>query len=76
MTPTQKQSEQLQTLMQSGQISWSLSFSGTMTKEDEEMSKSALSTSRAKEDDFEKKLEMRERKFIFSSDGSKKKPDD
>ncbi|PSS15958.1 Cingulin-like protein [Actinidia chinensis var. chinensis] len=62
MTQTHRQSEQLQTLMQSGQISGSLSFSGTMTKEDEEMSKSALSTFRAKEEEIEKKkLEVRER---------------
>lgn len=63
MTQTQRQgSEQLQTLMQSGQISGSLSFNGTLSKEDEEISKSALSTFRAKEEEIEKKkLEVRER---------------
>lgn len=60
--PQRQQSEQLQTLMQSGQISGSLSFNGTLTKEDEEMSKSALSTFRAKEEEIEKKkLEVKER---------------
>lgn len=61
--PNQKQgSEQLQTLMQSGQISGSFSFNGTLTKEDEEMSRSALSTFKAKEDEIEKrKMEVRER---------------
>nr|GME16445.1 ankyrin repeat domain-containing protein 30A-like isoform X1 [Ipomoea batatas]GME16482.1 ankyrin repeat domain-containing protein 30A-like isoform X1 [Ipomoea batatas] len=48
--------------MQSGQISGSLSFNGTMTKEDEEMSRSALSTFKAKEEEIEKKkLEVREK---------------
>ncbi|CAK9168091.1 unnamed protein product [Ilex paraguariensis] len=64
MMQTQRQSsdQQLQTLMQSGQISGSLSFNGTMTKEDEEMSKSALSTFRAKEEEIEKKkLEVKEK---------------
>ncbi|KAI3743511.1 hypothetical protein L1987_61221 [Smallanthus sonchifolius] len=69
MTTTQTQvqiqkqsSEQLQTLMQAGQISGSLSFNGLMTKEDEEMSRSALSTFKAKEEEIEKKkLEVRER---------------
>nr|XP_043633599.1 probable DNA double-strand break repair Rad50 ATPase isoform X2 [Erigeron canadensis] len=63
-TTTQKPapSEQLQTLMQSGQMSQSLSFSGLMSKEDEEMSKSALSTFKAKEEEIEKKkLEVKER---------------
>ncbi|KAL6574955.1 hypothetical protein OROMI_012240 [Orobanche minor] len=47
---------------QSGQISGSLSFSGTLTKEDEEMSKSALSTFRAKEEEIEKKkMEVKEK---------------
>ncbi|KAK4345780.1 hypothetical protein RND71_035956 [Anisodus tanguticus] len=55
-------SEQLQTLMQSGQISESMSFNGTLTKEDEEMSRSALSTFKAKEEEIEKrKMEVRER---------------
>ncbi|CAI9097802.1 OLC1v1034299C3 [Oldenlandia corymbosa var. corymbosa] len=60
---TQRQgSEQLATLMQSGQISGSLSFNGTLSKEDEEMSMSALSTFRAKEEEIEKKkLEVKER---------------
>ena len=63
MTQTQRQgSEQLQTLMQSGQISGSLSFNGTLSREDEEMSKSALSTFRAKEEEIEKKkLEVKEK---------------
>ncbi|KAH0779578.1 hypothetical protein KY290_006005 [Solanum tuberosum] len=61
--PNQKQgSEQLQTLMQSGQISGSFSFNGTLSKEDEEMSRSALSTFKAKEEEIEKrKMEVRER---------------
>ncbi|XP_076883043.1 uncharacterized protein LOC143531681 [Bidens hawaiensis] len=54
--------EQLQTLMQAGQLSGSLSFSGLMSKEDEEMSQSALSTFKAKEEEIEKKkLEVKER---------------
>jgi len=61
-TTTRPSSEQLQTLMQAGQISGSLSFNGLMTKEDEEMSRSALSTFKAKEEEIEKKkLEVRER---------------
>ncbi|XP_076946636.1 uncharacterized protein LOC143618230 isoform X1 [Bidens hawaiensis] len=49
--------EQLQTLMQ-----LSGSFSGLMSKEDEEMSQSALSTFKAKEEEIEsKKLEVKER---------------
>lgn len=60
--PQRQQSEQLQTLMQSGQISGSLSFNGTLSKEDEEMSRSALSTFKAKEEEIEKKkLEVKER---------------
>ncbi|KAL0278046.1 UNVERIFIED_CONTAM: hypothetical protein Sradi_7301100 [Sesamum radiatum] len=48
--------------MQSGQISGSLSFNGTLSKEDEEMSKSALSTFRAKEEEIEKKkMEVKEK---------------
>ncbi|GFQ03650.1 hypothetical protein PHJA_002508800 [Phtheirospermum japonicum] len=48
--------------MQTGQISRSLSFNGTLTKEDGEMSKSALSTFRAKEEDIEKKkMEVKEK---------------
>ncbi|KAK6139907.1 hypothetical protein DH2020_026352 [Rehmannia glutinosa] len=47
---------------QSGQISGSLSFNGTLSKEDEEMSKSALSTFRAKEEEIEKKkMEVKEK---------------
>ncbi|CAL5334578.1 unnamed protein product [Camellia sinensis] len=64
MTQTQRQGseQQQQALMQSGQISGSLSFNGTLTKEDEEMSKSALSTFRAKEEEIEKKkLEVKEK---------------
>ncbi|XP_048226082.1 ankyrin repeat domain-containing protein 30A isoform X1 [Ricinus communis] len=44
------------------QTSGSLSFSSQMSKEDEEMSRSALSTFRAKEEEIErKKLEVREK---------------
>lgn len=44
------------------QNSGSLSFSSQMSKEDEEMSRSALSTFRAKEEEIEKKkLEVREK---------------
>ena len=44
------------------QNSGSLSFSSQMSKEDEEMSRSALLTFRAKEEEIErKKLEVRER---------------
>lgn len=54
----QRQASELST----GQISGSLSFNGAMTKEDEEMAKSALNTFRAKEEEIErKKLEVRER---------------
>ncbi|KAL2554282.1 hypothetical protein Fot_07911 [Forsythia ovata] len=54
--------ETQQTLMQSGQMSGSLSFNGIMTKEEEEMSKSALLTFRAKEEEIEKKkMEVKER---------------
>ncbi|KAL2481230.1 Family of unknown function (DUF662) [Abeliophyllum distichum] len=62
MTQTQRTLESQLSLTQSGQISGSLSFNGTLTKEDEEMTKSALSTFRAKEEEIEKKkLEVRER---------------
>ncbi|XP_047334543.1 probable DNA double-strand break repair Rad50 ATPase [Impatiens glandulifera] len=63
MHPQKQGSELPQALTQSGQISsTTLSFNGLMTKEDEEMSKSALSTFRAKEEEIEKKkLEVRER---------------
>ncbi|XP_052171961.1 uncharacterized protein LOC127787926 [Diospyros lotus] len=64
MTQTQRQASEVQqqALMQSGQISGSLSFNGSLTKEEEEMSKSALSTFRAKEEEIEKKkLEVKER---------------
>lgn len=73
MQTTQKQggSEQLQTLMQQTQISsgppqqqmsGSLSFNGALSKEDEEMSKSALSNFRAKEEEIEKKkMEVKEK---------------
>ncbi|XP_047312214.1 uncharacterized protein LOC124915523 [Impatiens glandulifera] len=45
-----------------GQISGTVSFNGILTAEDEEISKSALSTFRAKEDEIEKKkLEVKER---------------
>jgi len=62
MMQTAQQQQQQQTLMQSGQISGSLSFNGSLSKEDEEMSKSALSTFRAKEEEIEKKkLEVKEK---------------
>ncbi|KAL3642667.1 hypothetical protein CASFOL_013482 [Castilleja foliolosa] len=53
MMQTQRTLENQQSLMQTGQISGGLSF--TMTKEDEEMSRSALSNFRAKEEEIEKK---------------------
>ncbi|KAK4348402.1 hypothetical protein RND71_031157 [Anisodus tanguticus] len=58
------QNQQLQTLMQGGQqMSGSLGFNGNnISKEDEEMSKSALSSFRAKEEEIEKKkLEVKEK---------------
>ncbi|EYU35141.1 hypothetical protein ABFS82_10G049500 [Erythranthe guttata] len=62
MMQTQKTLENQQSLMQVGQISGSLSFNGTLSKEDEEMSKSALSTFRAKEEEIEKKkMEVKEK---------------
>ncbi|KAL7096675.1 hypothetical protein ABFS83_10G091100 [Erythranthe nasuta] len=62
MMQTQKTLENQQSLMQAGQISGSLSFNGTLSKEDEEMSKSALSTFRAKEEEIEKKkMEVKEK---------------
>ncbi|KAG6427501.1 hypothetical protein SASPL_111747 [Salvia splendens] len=61
MMQTQRTLENQQS-MQSGQISGSLSFNGALTKEDEEMSKSALSTFRAKEEEIEKKkMEVKEK---------------
>ncbi|CAI9753633.1 unnamed protein product [Fraxinus pennsylvanica] len=49
-------------LAQSGQILGSLSIDETLIKEDEEMTKSALSTFRAKEKEIEKKqLEVKKR---------------
>ncbi|KAL8516864.1 hypothetical protein ACS0TY_015211 [Phlomoides rotata] len=62
MMQTQRTLENQQSMMQSGQISGSLSFNGALSKEDEEMSKSALSTFRAKEEEIEKKkLEVKEK---------------
>lgn len=62
MMQTQRTLENQQSMTQSGQISGSLSFNGAMAKEDEEMSKSALSTFRAKEEEIEKKkLEVKEK---------------
>ncbi|CAH2056989.1 unnamed protein product [Thlaspi arvense] len=64
MTQTQRQANEQQALMQAGQISGSLSFTSSTlsTKEDDEMSKSALSTFRAKEEEIEKKkMEVKER---------------
>ncbi|CAA3003792.1 uncharacterized protein LOC111370736 [Olea europaea var. sylvestris] len=58
----QRSFETQQSLMQTGQISGSLSFTGIMTKEEEEMSKSALLTFRAKEEEIQKKkMEVKER---------------
>ncbi|CAI9780203.1 unnamed protein product [Fraxinus pennsylvanica] len=58
----QKSIETQQSVMQTRQISGSLSFTGIMTKEEEEMSKSALLTFRAKEEEIEKKkMEVKER---------------
>ncbi|KAL0347087.1 UNVERIFIED_CONTAM: hypothetical protein Scaly_1724700 [Sesamum calycinum] len=74
MMQTQRTLENQQSLMQSGQISGSLSFNGTLSKEDEEMSKSALSTFRAKEEEIERKRWKLRRKFRLSSAVSKKKP--
>ncbi|CAA3027696.1 Hypothetical predicted protein [Olea europaea subsp. europaea] len=60
--PNQRSVETQQSLMQTGQISGSLSFTGIMTKEEEEMSKSALLTFRAKEEEIQKKkMEVKER---------------
>lgn len=62
MMQTQRTLENQQSMTQSGQISGSLSFNGTLSKEDEEMSKSALSTFRAKEEEIEKKkMEVKEK---------------
>lgn len=62
MMQSQRTLENQQSMTQSGQISGSLSFNGTLTKEDEEMSKSALSTFRAKEEEIEKKkMEVKEK---------------
>ncbi|KAH7844536.1 hypothetical protein Vadar_029101 [Vaccinium darrowii] len=65
MQTTQRQAsdvQQQQALIPTGQLSGTVSFNGTLTKEDEEMSKSALTTFRAKEEEIEKKkLEVRER---------------
>lgn len=58
----QQQPQQQQGTLQGILSSGSLSFNGSMTKEDEEMSKSALTTFRAKEEEIEKKkLEIREK---------------
>ncbi|KAI3820127.1 hypothetical protein L1987_13985 [Smallanthus sonchifolius] len=62
MAAQSRSHEQLQTLMQAGQLSESLSFSGLMSKEDDDMSKSALSAFKAKEEEIEKKKsEVKER---------------
>ncbi|CAI9778942.1 unnamed protein product [Fraxinus pennsylvanica] len=54
--------ESKQSLTQSGQISENLSLSGALTKEDEEMARSALSTFMAKEEEIQKrKMEVQER---------------
>ncbi|KAM0989938.1 hypothetical protein ACFX13_008613 [Malus domestica] len=56
--PQQQQQQQLMLQNSSG----SLSFSSNMSREDEEMSRSALSTFRAKEEEIErKKMEVREK---------------
>ncbi|CAA2994767.1 Hypothetical predicted protein [Olea europaea subsp. europaea] len=66
MMQTEMQQEEagegLQSVAQSGQISESLSLSGALTKEDEEMATSALSTFMAKEEEIQKrKMEVQER---------------
>lgn len=66
MMQTEMQQEEagegLQSVAQSGQISESLSLSGALTKEDEEMARSALSTFTAKEEEIQKrKMEVQER---------------
>ncbi|KAK9290632.1 hypothetical protein L1049_008805 [Liquidambar formosana] len=59
----QQQQQQQQSLVQGVQNSGSLSFSSSnLSREDEEMSKSALLTFRAKEEEIErKKLEVKEK---------------
>jgi len=64
MTTQKTLENQQSSLMQSGQISGTLSFNSTTlsSKEDEEMSNSALSTFRAKEEEIEKKkMEVKEK---------------
>ncbi|KAK6942642.1 RAB6-interacting golgin [Dillenia turbinata] len=63
MMQTQRQGyEQQQSMIQSVPNSGSLSFNGSLSKEDEEMSKSALTSFKAKEEEIEKKkLEVREK---------------
>lgn len=57
---TSENPQHLQQLMV--QTSGSLSFNSNLSKEDEEMSRSALSTFRAKEEEIErKKMEVREK---------------
>ena len=59
MQTEQQQQQQNQLVVQN---SGSLSFSSHLSKEDEEISKSALSTFRAKEEEIErKKMEVREK---------------
>lgn len=59
-THEQQQQQQQQQLMV--QNSGSLSFNSNLSKEEEEMSRSALTTFRAKEEEIErKKLEVREK---------------
>lgn len=58
--PQQQQQQQQQQLMV--QNSGSLSFNSNLSKDEEEMSRSALTTFRAKEEEIErKKLEVREK---------------
>ncbi|CAN1275840.1 hypothetical protein LINPERPRIM_LOCUS15832 [Linum perenne] len=60
--PTQHQHQQPLNQLMVQNTGGSLSFSSQMSKEDEEMSKSALSTFKAKEEEIEKrKMEVRER---------------
>ncbi|KAK6943996.1 RAB6-interacting golgin [Dillenia turbinata] len=66
MMQTQRQgNEQQQSVIQSVPNSGSLSFSGTLSKEDEEMSKSALTSFKAKEEEIEKrKVEVKEKVLL------------
>ncbi|GAA0153581.1 hypothetical protein LIER_11783 [Lithospermum erythrorhizon] len=61
-TTQRKGGETMQSLMQSEQVSGSLSFTNSLNKGDEDLSNSALSTFKAREEEIEKKkLEVKER---------------